>query len=340
MAPAAPNARLRYRDTHRHGAGAHLRQLPLLRATASAWKKGCSTATICRAPIARRSKPTLQRMRPRPIGDAACRSCGCFRAESFSKSFTMLVSMARGLIVGFNLPFDLSRLAVDFGNARDKRFAGGFSLALWDYDDEDGKRQINKYRPRIAIKHIDSKRALKGFTGTLDADPVDLIPEGSETGEPEDEYKFRGHFLDLRTLAFVLTDRGHSLDIGMQSLRRRTREAAPSNATASSRRNISTTTGATWQRPRSWHSSCSKSTTASTWSCKRRRPTLPASLGKGAPAQDGDRADPGAADDSRSGTSATRSRRSSVAEPAPTSAKSPFRSSTPTFSPCIRRSTR
>lgn len=117
----------------------------------------------------------------------------------------------RGLIVGFNLPFDLSRLAVDFGNAKDRRFAGGFSLALWDWDDGTGKRRINKHRPRIAIKHIDSKRALKGFTGTLDADPVDLIPEGSTTGEPEDKYKFRGHFLDLRTLAFVLTDRGHSL---------------------------------------------------------------------------------------------------------------------------------
>jgi hypothetical protein len=116
----------------------------------------------------------------------------------------------RGLIVGFNLPFDLSRVAVDFGDAKDKRFAGGFSLALWDWDDGTGKRRINKYRPRIAIKHIDSKRALKGFTGARDPDPVDLIPEGSETGEPEDE-KFRGHFLDLRTLAFVLTDRGHSL---------------------------------------------------------------------------------------------------------------------------------
>ncbi len=84
-------------------------------------------------------------------------------------------------------------------------------LALWDWVDKTGKRRINKHRPRIAIKHIDSKRALKGFTGTLDADPVDLIPEGSTTGEPEDKYKFRGHFLDLRTLAFVLTDRGHSL---------------------------------------------------------------------------------------------------------------------------------
>ncbi len=132
----------------------------------------------------------------------------------------------RGLIVGFNLPFDLSRLAVDFGNAKDRRFAGGFSLALWDWADETGKRRINKYRPRIAIKHIDSKRALKGFTGARDPDPVDLIPEGSETGEPEDE-KFRGHFLDLRTLAFVLTDRGgyRLIAIGVQSLWRGTREA-------------------------------------------------------------------------------------------------------------------
>jgi hypothetical protein len=117
----------------------------------------------------------------------------------------------RGLVVGFNLPFDLSRLAVAFGNTKDRRFAGGFSLALWDWVDKDGKQRINKHHPRVAIKHIDSKRALKGFTGTLAADPVDLIPEGSTTGEPEDDYKFRGHFLDLRTLAFVVTDRGHSL---------------------------------------------------------------------------------------------------------------------------------
>ena len=40
---------------------------------------------------------------------------------------------------------------------------------------------------------------------------MDLIPEGSPTGEPQKGEKFRGHFLDLRTLGFVLTDRGHSL---------------------------------------------------------------------------------------------------------------------------------
>ena len=146
------------------------------------------------------------------------------RREFLGKLYTAGFD-TRALIVGFNLPFDLSRLAVDFGNARDQRFAGGFSLALWDWVDATGERRINKHRPRIAIKHIDSKRALKGFTGTLDADPVDLIPEGSETGEPECKYKFRGHFLDLRTLAFVLTDRGHSLDSACKAFGVGTREA-------------------------------------------------------------------------------------------------------------------
>ncbi|MGA8534268.1 MAG: hypothetical protein WB615_09200 [Candidatus Tumulicola sp.] len=131
--------------------------------------------------------------------------------REFLERFYIATYKARSLIVGFNLPFDLSRLACNVGAARG-RYGGGFSLALWEYEDLNGARQLNKHRPRIAIKHIDSKRSLIGFTGTINADPVDLIPEGSKTGESEDVYKFRGHFLDLRTLAFVLTDRGHNLD--------------------------------------------------------------------------------------------------------------------------------
>ena len=131
--------------------------------------------------------------------------------REFLERFYVAAYKARSLIVGFNLPFDLSRLACNIGAARG-RYGGGFSLALWEYEDPNGMRQLNKHRPRIAIKHIDSKRSLIGFTGTINADPLDLIPEGSKTGESEDAYKFRGHFLDLRTLAFVLTDRGHNLD--------------------------------------------------------------------------------------------------------------------------------
>src|SRR2546427_5089465 len=122
----------------------------------------------------------------------------------------------RCLLVGFNLPFDLSRIARDFAPARG-RFAGGFSLGLWSYLDSTDHEHANPYRPRVGIKQIDSKRALKGFTARNDPDEADLIPEGSETGEPEKGYKFRGHFLDLRTLAFALTDRGYSLEAACEA---------------------------------------------------------------------------------------------------------------------------
>jgi len=130
--------------------------------------------------------------------------------KEFLKKFYSAVYQQRCLLVGFNIPFDLSRLACGFSSARG-RFAGGFSLELWSYTDPFGNEVKHQYRPRIAIKHVDGKRALKGFTGRSSCDEADLIPEGSESGDPEKGYKFRGHFLDLRTLAFALTDRGYSL---------------------------------------------------------------------------------------------------------------------------------
>ncbi len=138
---------------------------------------------------------------------------------------------ARCLLVGFNLPFDLSRVACDLTNAR-KRFAGGFSLGLWSYVDDDGKEQPDPHRPRIGIKHIDSKRALKGFTDRDETDDEDRIPEGSTSGKSEEDYIFRGHFLDLRTLAFALTDRGYSLETACEAFGvEHRKERAPTHGT-------------------------------------------------------------------------------------------------------------
>jgi hypothetical protein len=91
----------------------------------------------------------------------------------------------RAMVVGFNLPFDLSRLAIAAAPGR-ARYAGGNSLRLFGRE---------RFRPRITYKAIDSKRTFMGFT------------------TPDDvEEPFRGHFIDLRTLAFALTDRSHSLE--------------------------------------------------------------------------------------------------------------------------------
>ena len=44
-----------------------------------------------------------------------------------------------------------------------------------------------------------------------------MIPEDSVTQKPQKGYIFRGHFLDLRTLAFALTDKGYSLEAACEA---------------------------------------------------------------------------------------------------------------------------
>src|SRR5712692_9914914 len=51
----------------------------------------------------------------------------------------------RCLLVAFNFPFDISRVACDFKPAR-RRFAGGFSLDLWSYA-KDGSEHRDRFRP-------------------------------------------------------------------------------------------------------------------------------------------------------------------------------------------------
>src|SRR5437899_1956579 len=94
------------------------------------------------------------------------------------------------------------------GKPRRSDFEGGWSLSLWGRHRENGSWQDRPGHPRVLIKHVDSKRALKGL-GSVEGsylDPRDLVWEEEEAGS------FKGHLLDLRTLAFALTDRGHTLE--------------------------------------------------------------------------------------------------------------------------------
>jgi hypothetical protein len=124
--------------------------------------------------------------------------------------FWKVAYKGRGLVVGFNLPFDLARLGIGWGMARGGYYAGGFSLPLASYD-KDGQIHENRYRPRIAVKSLDSKRALMGFTRSHAPDPTDVIPEGARDGQPDPSYTFPGYLLDLRAAAFALTNASHSL---------------------------------------------------------------------------------------------------------------------------------
>jgi hypothetical protein len=123
---------------------------------------------------------------------------------------------ARALIVGFNLPFDLSRLAVGWAPARARRRRRqpidprprsspppAFSLRLSEWTDPSGVRRAHAYRPNIRIQSLGSKRQFISFTGPGRVDGENLVGDH--------EY-FRGRFLDLHTLSYVLTDRSLSLD--------------------------------------------------------------------------------------------------------------------------------
>jgi hypothetical protein len=136
--------------------------------------------------------------------------------REFLQVFFELAYKARCLVIGSNLPFHLSRLAFDSAPARGF-FAGGFSLGLWTYRDKNGRERLNGFRPRICIKYIDNKRAFIGFTARNSPDPADLIPDGSLSGEPEPGYRFPGYFLDLRTLAFALTDEVYSFEAACEA---------------------------------------------------------------------------------------------------------------------------
>lgn len=130
--------------------------------------------------------------------------------REFLQLFFDLAYKARCLVVGFNLPVHLSRMAFDAAPARDF-FAGGFSLGLWSYIDHQGRERANGFRPRVRVKYLDQKRSLIAFSARNSPDEEDLIPEGSPSGEPKLGYRFPGHFLNLRTLAFALSDETYSL---------------------------------------------------------------------------------------------------------------------------------
>ncbi len=143
------------------------------------------------------------------------------RSVFLKEVFRPAVLQARAVLVCFNLPFDLSRLALHWSKVGPRRrqtleeldrrsaFEGGFSLCLDGRVDAAGKWHDNPAWPRALVKHIDSKRALKAFGPAAKGfvNPEDLVPDGDGR-----KRTFRGHLLDLRTIAFVLTDKGHTLE--------------------------------------------------------------------------------------------------------------------------------
>jgi hypothetical protein len=117
--------------------------------------------------------------------------------ESFVDGvFFPVVDDRRGTCVGFNLPFDLSRLAVNHAPARGRIMRGGFSFQL----------SANKRRPRIQVKHLNSRAALIRFT----APSRQRTPRGMRRWGLRVPVR-RGFFTDVKTLGTALTGQSHDL---------------------------------------------------------------------------------------------------------------------------------
>jgi hypothetical protein len=118
------------------------------------------------------------------------------REEFVKNVFLPLALDQRAVVVGFNLPFDLSRLAVDFAPKRNVRARGAWTLRLVS-----GHDPSFAYLPGVRIQHVDARKSFIGFTGT----------KGRRRA-------YRGAFVDLKTFAAALTGAGHSLKSAGEAL--------------------------------------------------------------------------------------------------------------------------
>ncbi len=118
------------------------------------------------------------------------------RAEFVEQKLFGAGWLGKARVVGFNLPFDLSRLAIAWTEGRGRNL-NGFSFILAAGVHGHAER---KHRPRVQIKHLNSHRAQISFSSAM--------------GQRE---KWLGDFVDLRTLTFALTGVAHSLNSACQA---------------------------------------------------------------------------------------------------------------------------
>ncbi|WP_300380410.1 hypothetical protein [Henriciella sp.] len=116
--------------------------------------------------------------------------------EDFRKSVILDIGYrANGAIIGFNLPFDIARIAKGASEARGS-MRGGFTFwsTRWKSD------------PNIRVKHLNATAALMDF-----ATPGDQQQSRGMRKRNEKTEHNRGTFLDVRTLAAALLSGRFSL---------------------------------------------------------------------------------------------------------------------------------
>lgn len=117
------------------------------------------------------------------------------RDEFVERIFYGIGYACRATIVGFNLPFDISRIAISHNPARNE-MRGGFSFRL----------SQDPYQPHVRVRHISQRSAFMRFAGR----PKQL--DGRSQRRRGEKTPFRaGHFVDVKTLSGSMFARSFSL---------------------------------------------------------------------------------------------------------------------------------
>jgi hypothetical protein len=115
--------------------------------------------------------------------------------EFVEELFMPLAYDLAGLVIGFNLPFDLSRIAAAHTGGRG-RFRGGFLFRLSE----------SNRKPRLRVKHLNRHAALFEFSA-----PEGRSPEARNREKGGASGHHRGFFCDVKTIGDALTGQSNSL---------------------------------------------------------------------------------------------------------------------------------
>jgi len=99
-------------------------------------------------------------------------------------------------IAGFNLPFDLSRLAISHSASRRAKMRGGYSLVL----------SKNRRLPRVRVKSLSRRASVFDF-----ATPMGQLTGRGMRNRGMKVQHHGGFFVDVKTIAAALTSRSFSL---------------------------------------------------------------------------------------------------------------------------------
>lgn len=117
------------------------------------------------------------------------------RDEFADQVFFAIGWQLRATIIGFNLPFDISRIAIGHGSARTS-MRGGFTFKLSN----------QKIYPRVQVRHLSQRMAFIRFAATMRQPDT----RGDRKQGRKSPHR-AGHFVDVKTLAAALLSKSHTL---------------------------------------------------------------------------------------------------------------------------------